>query len=181
MKPLKSRKPLKAKKPLVAKAAIKKGTGKKQPKPTITKLKKEAIKYFNRAVKYRDSELIEGQWLFVCITCPRRVLFKDRNGSFIRTAHAGHFMPCHKENTRFNDENVNGQCGSCNYNQGEQYKYAKALELKYGNGTADKLTELSQIKKQWTIPELEEIIHDSKEQIAFYENAILDKTAKPKG
>ena len=176
MKPLKQS-PLKVKKSLTATKSLKSsrslsastGKGSKQKKPSVSKLKKEAIKWFNRSIKYRDSELIEGEWLFICITCPRRVLFRDRDGKFNRSAHAGHFQPCHKENTRFNDENVNGQCGSCNYNQGEQYKYARGLESKYGDGTADKLEKLAKVRKQWTVPELEEIIKDSKHIVDFYE------------
>jgi len=167
---LKSNKPLQVKTTLKAKAKLQANKKpKKQTKPTITKVKKDAIIWFNRAVKYRDSDYIEQEWLFVCITCPRRVLFRDRDGQFYKTAHAGHFMPCHKENTRFNELNVNGQCASCNYNQGEQYQYAKALELKYGDGTADELTKLSKVRKQWTVPELEEIIKEYRSQCEWYE------------
>jgi hypothetical protein len=164
-----SKTPLRAKQPLKAKVKPV-----KQTKPSITEAKKEAIKYFNRAIKYRDNELIEGQLLFICITCPRRVLFRDRDGRFLRTAHAGHFMPCHKENTRFNELNVNGQCGSCNYNQGEQYKYAQELDMKYGLGTADDLVELSKLKKQWTVKELQDIAEEYKEQCIWYEAQITN-------
>lgn len=163
---LKAKTPLKANKSLVAKAKLKK-TAKKH---TVAWYKAEARKYFNRMVKYRDSSLIEGEWLYLCITCPRRVLFKDREGRFYRAANAGHFMPETKSNTRFEEENVNGQCSYCNkWGFGEQIKYARALDLKYGDGTAQRLEEMSAVPKQWTIPELEKIIKDSKEQIKLYE------------
>lgn len=169
---MKPTKPLKANKPLVARTPLKASLKpRKQPKPTITKLKKEAKKQFNKAVKYRDSELIEGEWLFQCITCTRRVLFRDRDGHFYKNAQAGHFQPEVYSNTRFNEMNVNAQCGMpCNYNMGEQVKYARALDLKYGDGTAQELEDLAKERKQWTIPELQEIIADSLEQIRFYEN-----------
>lgn len=173
MKPkgLSARKPLKAKTALKASSVLRnKKKPVKQKKPTVTILKKKAIASFNRAIKYRDSELIDGAWVFTCITCPRKVLFRDAEGRFYKNAHAGHFMPCHKENTRFDEENVNGQCGSCNHNQGEQYKYGLALELKYGDGTADKLQALSKVSKQWTPEALQAIIDDSLEQIRFYES-----------
>lgn len=171
---LNAKKPLVAKTTLKAKKPIGKGDGKrKQLKPTITLLKKEATKQFNRAVKYRDSEYIEGEWLFKCITCDRRVLFKDREGRYLRTAHAGHFMPVTYSSTRFEEENVNGQCGICNYNQGEQVKYARGIDLKYGIGTAHKLEKMAG-PKQWTIPELQEIVHDSKEIIAWHEAIPID-------
>ena len=164
---------LKAKKPLVAKTALKANVKpKKQPKPTVTKVKKQAIMWFNRAVKYRDSEPVEGQLLFICITCPRRILFRDRDGKFNRAAHAGHFQPHHKENTRFNECNVNGQCATCNYNQGEQYRYSKELDLKYGLGTADELVKLAKVNKQWTVKELQDIAEEYKEQCIWYEAQI---------
>jgi len=133
--------------------------------------KKEARKYFNKAVKYRDSEYANGCWTFDCITCNGNVLFKDNEGRTYKNAQAGHFQPEIYGNTRFNDMNVNGQCGmKCNkIGLGEQVKYARALDLKYGDGTAAQLEKEAHIDKQWTIPELEEIISDSKRQIAFYE------------
>lgn len=166
---------LKSKKPLVAKTPIKQSSGKpKTRKPhTLAWYKKEARKYFNRAIKYRDSEFIEGEWLFECITCPRRIVFIDREGKFNRSAHAGHFQSETHNNTRFNELNVNGQCNWCNsFNAGEQVKYARALEEKYGLGTALELEQLAAIDHQFTQEELEEVIRDSKEQIAFYENQV---------
>jgi hypothetical protein len=143
---------------------------KKVPKKhTIAWYKKEARKWFNRAIKYRDSEFIEGEWLFQCITCDRRVLFVDREGRSYQNAHAGHFMPETRSNTRFNELNVNAQCFFCNRNQGEQYAYAKALDLKYGQGTAEQLVRESKIDHQYTIPELEQIIRDNKEIVRWYE------------
>jgi hypothetical protein len=66
--------------------------------------------------------------------------------------------------------NVNGQCSRCNYDGlGEQVKYARALDLKYGAGTATELERLAHLEHQFTIEELQEIIHDSKEQVKFYE------------
>jgi hypothetical protein len=169
---MKAKKPLKAKTRLVGKMNIGAKTPmKKTPKKhTLAWYKKEARTYFNRAVKYRDSELIEGEFLFQCITCSKRVLFRDRDGRFYRNAHAGHFQPEIRGNTRFNEMNVNGQCASCNFNQGEQYRYAKAIDLKYGAGIADELEAEAKILKQWTIPELQQIIADYKEECRFYES-----------
>ena len=171
---MQSKKPLKAKTNLTAKTSLKakKPVTKKPKKHTVAWYKKEARKWFNKAVKYRDSELIEGEWLFQCITCNTRVLFKDREGRTYRNAQAGHFQPEIYSNTRFNEMNVNGQCGiRCNkIGLGEQVKYARALDLKYGEGTAHQLEQEAHIDKQWTIPELEEIIHDSKETCKYYES-----------
>jgi hypothetical protein len=166
---------LQAKKPLKTKTDL----AKKAKKHTVSWYKAEAKKYFNKAVKYRDSAYIEGEWLFKCITCDRRIIFRDRDGKFNRNAHAGHFQPETYSNTRFNEENVNAQCGMpCNYNQGEQVKYARALDMKYGDGTAARLEKEAQIGKQWTIKELEEIITDAKEQIRFYDRATSSRTGR---
>lgn len=79
-------------------------------KPSLAKLKKETTKVFNRYIKYRDSQLIDGRWVFPCITCDKPTLFRDEEGHFLRTAHAGHFQPETKNATRYNEQNVNGQC-----------------------------------------------------------------------
>ncbi len=163
---------LQTKATLKAKTPIKKVSGKpvrKKPK-TVAWYKKEARVCFNRAVKYRDSEIIDGEWIFNCITCDKPVLFKDRDGHFQQTAHAGHFQPETRGNTRFNELNVNGQCNWCNsFNAGEQIKYARALDLKYGDGTAKELERLAHIPHQWTKEELLEIIKDAKTEVEFYE------------
>lgn len=109
--------------------------------------------------------------MFTCITCPRRVLFKDREGRFYRTANAGHFQPEIRSNTRYDWRNVNGQCTVCNYQGlGEQVKYARAIDLKYGNGIAAELEQLAHIPHTFTIDELIQIIKESKEEIAAYEH-----------
>lgn len=87
----------------------------------------------------------------------------------MRNAHSGHFQPEIKNATRYNEMNVNGQCGACNFNQGEQYRYAKALDKKYGQGTADELEGLAKNNHPFTVDELLTIIHDACEQIKFYE------------
>lgn len=170
-KPLRAKSSLKTSKPLVANKQLS-----KTPKTgSIGELKKKVTAAFNRAIKFRDSECIDGSWYFDCITCDKKVLFSyvDENGKqrYMRTAHAGHFQPETRNNTRYNEFNVNGQCGSCNFNQGEQYKYAKALELKYGDGTAEELERLAKISHQFKQEELLEILEDSNKQISFY----LDK------
>lgn len=69
--------------------------------------------------------------------------------------------------------NCNAQCAGCNtFGAGEQYKYSRALEEKYGKGTAEDLHKKSQEYFKVTRPFLEQIIHDSKQAIAFYERMI---------
>lgn len=143
-KPLRAKTALKTKTPL--KAALK---PKKQPKPTISKLKKEADKWFSQYVRLRDKG--------ICITC-RGV------GN-----QAGHFMSRRYNATRFDDENVNAQCYRCNVLfYGEQYKYAIELDLKYGSHTAKKLALKAKNPHPFTTEELQQIIDESKEQVEWY-------------
>lgn len=51
------------------------------------------------------------------------------------------------------------------FKQGNQYAYAKALDLKYGAGTADRLHDQRFATHKFTIPELEGIIEEAKHNI----------------
>lgn len=161
-----SKKPLRSSDSLKAKEKLK-----KQPKVhTLAWYKKEARRWFNKAIKYRDCSYIEDEWLGKCITCERRIIFRDREGRFYRNAQAGHFMPETRNNTRFNDMNVNLQCSYCNGpNFGEQLRYSRELDLKYGLGTAKELEKLSKVDHQFTQGELIQIINDAKEEVRWFE------------
>lgn len=164
MKPIKSRKPLKAKQPLKAKTPIKVNLKpKKQKKPMVSKLKKEADKWFSLYVRYRDGKQVDGEWFSQCITSDVWIPFKK--------AQAGHFMSRRYNSTRYEEENVNTQSYRDNVMMhGEQYKYAIALDLKYGTGTAQKLATMARIPHQFTVEELQQIIDDSKAQVVWYQS-----------
>jgi hypothetical protein len=138
---------------------------KRKSGPTRSQLIKKADKYFSLAVRYRDGKKRGGEWYTICITCDKWIPLKQ--------CHAGHFMSRRYIATRWDDDNVNGQCSGCNtFRAGEQYKYSKALELKYGTGTAERLHKQAQKIKKITTQELEDIINEAKEQIKFYEKGI---------
>ena len=83
----------------------------------------------------------------------------------------GHFVSRRVNSLRWDDENTNAQCiGDNMFKSGEQYQYSIALDMKYGDGTAKKLWEQRFDTHKCTRDELEEIIHDRKEQIAYYES-----------
>ncbi len=145
--PLKAKTPLKGKKNLTNK-----------PKTTISRLKRKADAVFSLYVRLRDSN--DGYW-GACITCDMPLEVKK--------AQAGHFMSRRFNNTRYEEENVNMQCYRCNVAfNGEQYKYAIALEKKYGDGTAEKLAVMSAVSHPFKKEELQQIISDSEEQIEYY-------------
>jgi len=55
--------------------------------------------------------------------------------------------------------NVKPQCKRCNgFRSGEQYIFARNLDLEYGEGTAMELERLSNTTKKWSAEELEALI-----------------------
>lgn len=119
-----------------------------------TKLKKDADAWFSKYIRLRDS--IDG--FAECITCG--------NSKPIKSMQNGHFVTRGSSSLRFDELNCNAQCPACNvFKAGEQYLYSKALDLKYGDGTAESLMERRFETKKWTAEELEKIIFDAKAYI----------------
>lgn len=131
-------------------------------KQTVAQLKHKADKYFSKYIRYRDSTKRPDGYYCQCITCDKWLP--------ITQMHAGHFQSRRFSSTRYDDENVNAQCAGCNtFNAGEQYKYAKALEMKYGDGTAENLEKRAREYHKLTIQELEDIIEEAKSNLSAYE------------
>lgn len=121
---------------------------------TVAKLKKDADKWFSLYVRHRDSK--DG--LAECITCGVSKPVKEMQ--------AGHFVRRSVNLLRYNDQNVNAQCVGCNmFKAGELYLYGKALDLKYGDGTAEELMSQRHLTHKLTIEELEKIISDAKDYL----------------
>ena len=129
----------------------------------ISKLKKELDKWFSLYIRLRDSE----NGLIQCFTCGTVKNYKSgmQNGHFQSRSHLA---------TRFCEINCQPQCVGCNmFKQGEQYKFALALDAKYGEGTAEEL----QYKARQTI-KLSRI--DYEEKISYYKSAV-ENLKKEKG
>lgn len=123
-------------------------------KLTLPKLIKKLVIVFSRFIRIRDAD---RSGMVRCITCDTLYLWKD--------VHAGHFVKSGRRITKFVEENVNGQCVSCNsFNEGEQYKHGKAIDLKFGTGTADRLIKDSVKEKKFKRYELEEMIKNYTEE-----------------
>lgn len=130
-------------------------------KRTLSQLKKEADRVHSIYVRMRDAD---RDGIVTCITCPARKHWKEMQ--------CGHFVSRRINLLRYDEENTNGQCVSDNmFKSGEQYAYSKALDLKYGDGTAEKLWAQRFATHSFTREELEEIIADRKTQIKWMENA----------
>lgn len=124
----------------------------------VAKLKKQADALYSQYVRLRDAD---ANGIASCISCGTKKHWK--------TLQNGHFVSRGSSTLRYDDENCNAQCVGCNmFKQGNQYAYALALDLKYGEGTAAKLHAQRMNSHKWTIQELEDIIHDAKVQIEFY-------------
>ena len=125
--------------------------------------KKKADKPFSEFIRRRDSDPHTG--IGHCCTCGTPVHWKS--------ADAGHFQQRYKMATRYHEQNVNLQCKQCNnkdWKQGEQYLHGKFIDKKYGEGTADKLVELTKKARQYKPYELEELISTYKQKLKDLED-----------
>jgi len=124
----------------------------------VAQLKKKADSAWSTYIRMRDSTNGVGE----CISCGVKKPWKQLQN--------GHFVSRSSSTLRFDEENCNAQCVGCNmFKQGNQFAYGKALDLKYGDGTAEKLWAQRMDTHKFTITELEDIIHDAKEAISFME------------
>ena len=97
-------------------------------------------KWFSRFIRLRDSD---ENGVFQCISCGKYKNFGKMD--------AGHFINRRKMSVRWYEQNVNGQCSSCNrFNEGEQAGYEEGLNKKYGGSIASVLKLKSRQPYQWT-------------------------------
>jgi hypothetical protein len=94
----------------------------------------------NKMIRERDAGL-------PCITC-----------GHLNKLEAGHFRISNHGTTRYHPWNLNGQCAQCNrFSGGLTYEHAKAIDAKYGAGTADFLHKLSMKIEPWDTRELDQL------------------------
>lgn len=82
----------------------------------------------------------------------------------------GHYVTRGHKGLRFDERNCNLQCPRCNAWEDKVKMiraYTKALNLKYGDGTAEELELLGKEAYKLTRGELEQIIHDAQEYVDF--------------
>lgn len=100
---------------------------------SLPKLKKELDRIFSIYIRLRHADT---QGNCKCFTCGKVAHYKRmQNGHF----QSRRFLP-----TRFNEQNCQVQCVKCNmFMQGEQYKFAKFLDIEYQEGTSTHLEQLA--------------------------------------
>ena len=83
------------------------------------------------------------------------------------TKQAGHFRRRECMQTRWHPWNVNGQNEYCNNWDNDTFRHAKGIDKKWGHGMADYLEHESRRIKNWTIPELLQLIEACKTYEAY--------------
>lgn len=131
---------------------------------SISKLKKELDKWFSLFIRLRDAT---DEGLCQCITCGKVAYYK-------KGIQNGHFQSRRFMATRYDEQNCFSQCISCNmFRGGEQYKFALALDAKYGEGAAEELEFLSRLSVKFTRVDYED-------KIRYYKSSV-EKLKKDKG
>ena len=132
---------------------------------SISKLKKELDKWFSLFIRLRDATDHEG--LCQCITCGKVSHYK-------KGIQNGHFQSRRFMATRYDEQNCFSQCVACNmFRGGEQFRFALALDAKYGEGTAQELEFLARTIVKFTRVDYEE-------KIGYYKD-LVEKLKKEKG
>lgn len=117
--------------------------------------KKKADKYFSQYIRKRDTDHRD---IGRCITCNQTVSLKN--------ADCGHFIRRDRQATRYDEKNANLQCRKCNrFKSGEQFEHAKAIDRKFGEGTADSLLQKSKMRCKRTQEDFEWIAKQYKEKV----------------
>lgn len=112
-------------------------------------VKKELDKEKRKVKREKKREVITEKKLDTLVSKVIRTLYGDKcvtcgNIGTFSTNHCGHAISRQFRATRFNPENLGSQCPRCNlWLQGAQYEYGKFINMFHGEGTMEKLIELS--------------------------------------
>lgn len=157
---MQQRTPLKRKTPL-------KKTTKKRAKLTIPVLTKNADTVFSHYIRLRDSAFDGDRWSGECITCNKTLVVYD--GKWNKGTNVGHFIGRGTKELRYDEFNCNLQCAHCNAwadKEWMQEQYRKGIREKYGADTLKELKQRATITRTNSREELEQVIADSKTEVA---------------
>ena len=130
----------------------------RKPK-SVRSYKKTVWDEFSQYIRLRDCLKTTGtrEW-GKCITCDKTIHFKD--------AHAGHFVGGRRPNNLFDETGCHLQCNYCNtFLSANQLVYRRKIIEMYGEGYEEILEEKDKITKHFTIPDLQEIMKETKRKI----------------
>ena len=134
---------------------------KPQPKKklkTLPKLKADLDIVFSRYIRLRHADE-NGE--ATCVTCGVVKYWKELQN--------GHFMSRRHHSTRWDEDNCQVQCYSCNVmQQGKQYEYSIWLDNKFGKGKSDELLMKSKQTLKLDRHDLERMITEYKEEVEYF-------------
>lgn len=124
-------------------------------KKTRKQLVKDLDKVFSLYIRQRDTGAFGT---FICCSCGKRKIFEQSD--------AGHFINRRWMATRWREDNVHGQCRSCNrFDEGNAVGYTMFMIDKYGRDHVEYLQGLKNAGQKFTTTELELMIQDYKNRI----------------
>tara|TARA_R110002012_G_scaffold49226_2_gene127392 strand:+ start:194 stop:601 length:408 start_codon:yes stop_codon:yes gene_type:complete len=128
---------------------------KKKKTKTLAQLKRSLDTIFSRYVRLSAAD---DNGYVQCYTCESIKPWKEVD--------AGHFQSRKWLPSRFHLSNVKPQCKRCNiFSGGQQYVFGKLLDLREGEGTAEKMYKLARASIKYTRADYEE-------EIEYYKNKV---------
>lgn len=128
---------------------------KKGKKTDRQKLINKLDTVFSEFIRLRDSD---HNGICKCITCGER-----QHWIVIQ---CGHYVRRSNMATRWQIKNANPQCTTCNcVMDGREEEHGKAIDEKYGAGTADQLEKLGRTEVHFSEPELESMCQELRAEI----------------
>lgn len=130
-------------------------------KKTAQQLVPVADEAFSKYIRLRDSvRQPDGSYIGTCIDCSKvKVVY--RGGRWLKGTDNGHYISRGVHSLRYDEMNCNLQDSHCNAwrDKGDvERDYRKALDKKYGNGTAAELKALSKEPVSHKIPPKDELL-----------------------
>lgn len=147
---------------LSIKARAKKGGRVSLDKKTASQLVKVADEAFSKYIRLRDSEwdVSKTKRLVSCIDCEKPGIVYE-NGHWKKGIDNGHYVSRGIMSLRYDDINCNAQNSHCNAWRDKadvEADYSKALDRKYGKGTAQALREASKLPNSRKMPPKAELL-----------------------
>ena len=120
----------------------------------MANLKATLDRWFSIYIRLRDSD---ANGYGRCISCGKLVHWKE--------ADCGHFINRQHMNTRYDEQNCNLQCRSCNrFDEGNNEGYRRGLIAKYGEEVVNHLYLKKHIFRKYSVFELKAIADDYKKR-----------------
>ena len=130
---------------------------KKMRTPSLATLTRKLDEVFSLYVRMRDSKPYNHEY-FKCISCGQVKPFEQMD--------AGHFIGRTHKSTRWDEDNVNGECRACNRMSADHILYyQRNLEQKIGRDRVDLLLVKGKQTKKWSVWELEQLVKYYKQKI----------------